>query len=47
MLPLVLDIEADPYVGSEKNGNQCYGLTPSAMVTWIQTVPEGSQGQDR
>ncbi len=36
MLPLVLDIEADPYAGSEKNGNQCYGLTQSAMVTWIQ-----------
>jgi GH25 family lysozyme M1 (1,4-beta-N-acetylmuramidase) len=36
MLPLVLDIEADPYAGSEKNGNQCYGLTQSVMVTWIQ-----------
>jgi GH25 family lysozyme M1 (1,4-beta-N-acetylmuramidase) len=36
MLPLVLDIEADPYAGSEQNSNQCYGLTPAAMVTWIQ-----------
>jgi len=36
MLPLVLDIEADPYAGSEPHGNQCYGLSQSALVTWIQ-----------
>jgi GH25 family lysozyme M1 (1,4-beta-N-acetylmuramidase) len=36
MLPLVLDIEADPYASSEPHGNQCYGLTQSALVTWIQ-----------
>ena len=37
MLPVVLDIEADPYAGgrSEPNANVCYGLSRSAMVTWI------------
>jgi GH25 family lysozyme M1 (1,4-beta-N-acetylmuramidase) len=35
MLPLTVDLEPDPYAGSEPNGNQCYGLTQSAMVTWI------------
>jgi len=38
MLPVVLDIEADPYAGGsiEPNANQCYGLSRSAMVTWIR-----------
>ena len=38
MLPVVVDLEPDPYVnsGSEKNSNQCYGLSPSAMVSWIK-----------
>ena len=35
MLPLTVDLEPDPYVGSETNANQCYGLSQSAMVTWI------------
>jgi len=35
MLPVVLDIEPDPYVGQQKNSNQCYGLSPGAMVRWI------------
>jgi len=36
MLPLSLDMEPDPYVASEQNSNECYGLTASQMVTWIQ-----------
>ncbi len=35
MLPLVLDIEPDPYINTEKNSNQCYGLSQAAMVQWI------------
>ena len=35
MLPLTVDLEPDPYVSSETNSNQCYGLSQSAMVTWI------------
>ncbi len=34
MLPVTLDIEPDPYAGNE-NTNQCYGLSQSAMQTWI------------
>jgi len=37
MLPIAVDLEPDPYVNTEKNSNQCYGLTPSAMVAWIQS----------
>ena len=33
--PLMLDIEYNPYLSQEPNGNVCYSLTPSAMVTWI------------
>jgi GH25 family lysozyme M1 (1,4-beta-N-acetylmuramidase) len=36
MLPVVVDLEPDPYVNSETNSNQCYGLSPSAMVSWIK-----------
>lgn len=35
MLPLALDIEPDPYAASQKT-NQCYGLSHTAMVTWIR-----------
>jgi len=35
MLPVVLDIEQDPYAATEPSSNSCYGLTPSQMVTWI------------
>jgi GH25 family lysozyme M1 (1,4-beta-N-acetylmuramidase) len=36
MLPVVLDVENDPYVSSEgANANACYGLTPAQMVSWI------------
>src|SRR5215469_15701350 len=38
MLPVTVDLENDPYVNSEPNSNQCYGLTQSAMVTWIAQV---------
>jgi GH25 family lysozyme M1 (1,4-beta-N-acetylmuramidase) len=34
MLPVVLDIEPDPYTQREHT-NQCYGLSPAAMVEWI------------
>jgi len=33
-VPAVLDIEYDPNVGSDHT-NQCYGLTPAAMVSWV------------
>ena len=33
--PLMLDIEYDPYYGQDGT-NQCYGLSPSAMVAWVQ-----------
>jgi len=33
-VPLMLDIEYDPYYTSDGT-NQCYGLTPAAMVSWI------------
>jgi len=37
MLPIALDIEQDPYAGAstEPNADECYGLSTSAMVTWI------------
>lgn len=35
MLPLALDIEPDLYAASQ-NTNQCYGLSHTAMVTWIR-----------
>jgi GH25 family lysozyme M1 (1,4-beta-N-acetylmuramidase) len=34
IMPLALDLEPDPYASND-NTNQCYGLSPSAMVTWI------------
>jgi GH25 family lysozyme M1 (1,4-beta-N-acetylmuramidase) len=33
-LPLAIDLENDPYASND-NTNACYGLSPSAMVTWI------------
>lgn len=33
-LPMMLDLEPDPYA-TQDNVNQCYGLSASAMVTWI------------
>jgi GH25 family lysozyme M1 (1,4-beta-N-acetylmuramidase) len=35
-LPLTLDIEYNPYISQEKNGNDCYGLNQNQMITWIQ-----------
>ena len=32
----MLDIEYDPYVTTDKT-NECYGLSPSAMVSWISS----------
>jgi GH25 family lysozyme M1 (1,4-beta-N-acetylmuramidase) len=37
MLPVAVDLEPDPYVNTETNSNQCYGLTPTQMVAWIQS----------
>jgi GH25 family lysozyme M1 (1,4-beta-N-acetylmuramidase) len=37
-LPLILDIEYDPYDSAQPSGdgtNECYGLTQSQMVAWI------------
>jgi GH25 family lysozyme M1 (1,4-beta-N-acetylmuramidase) len=33
-LPLMLDIEYDPYVSSDRT-NECYGLTAASMRTWL------------
>jgi GH25 family lysozyme M1 (1,4-beta-N-acetylmuramidase) len=42
-LPLILDIEPDPY-SSEDGTNQCYGLNSTQMVAWIQSfVTEASR----
>jgi GH25 family lysozyme M1 (1,4-beta-N-acetylmuramidase) len=42
-LPLILDIEYDPYV-SQDGTNECYGLTPTQMVAWIKAfVTEASR----
>ena len=35
-LPLMLDLEYDPY-NTTDHLNECYGLTASAMVTWISS----------
>ena len=35
MLPLALDIEPDPYAARQQT-NQCYGLSQTALVTWIR-----------
>jgi GH25 family lysozyme M1 (1,4-beta-N-acetylmuramidase) len=37
MLPVAVDLEADPYVSKEPNSNQCYGLAPTAMVNWLNS----------
>ena len=33
-VPIMLDIEYDPYVSTDGT-NECYGLRPAAMVSWI------------
>ena len=33
-VPVMLDIEYGPYVSSDRT-NQCYGLSPAAMVSWV------------
>ncbi len=42
LLPLILDIEYDPYV-KEDGTNDCYGLTPGQMVTWIRAFVTEAQ----
>ena len=47
LLPLILDIEYDPY-DSTDGTNQCYGLSTSQMVSWISafvTEAERRTGQ--
>ena len=34
MLPLLLDIEYDPYVSTDHT-NECYGLSPAKMTAWL------------
>ena len=34
-VPVLLDIENDPYSGSDGTTGPCYGLSKSAMVAWI------------
>jgi GH25 family lysozyme M1 (1,4-beta-N-acetylmuramidase) len=34
MLPLMLDIEYDPYVSTDRT-NECYGLTAAKMTAWL------------
>ena len=34
MLPLMLDIEYDPYVSTDHT-NECYGLNPAQMTAWL------------
>jgi GH25 family lysozyme M1 (1,4-beta-N-acetylmuramidase) len=36
-LPLLLDLEDDPYTSTETNSNDCYGLSASSMVSWISS----------
>ncbi len=45
-MPLMLDIEYDPYTSTDHT-NQCYGLSASAMVTWISGFTAEVAGQDR
>src|SRR6266567_17952 len=33
-VPIMLDIEYDPNISTDKT-NQCYGLTPAALVSWV------------
>jgi GH25 family lysozyme M1 (1,4-beta-N-acetylmuramidase) len=41
-LPLMLDIEYDPYVSSDHT-NECYGLGHAAMVAWIRSFVTRAQ----
>jgi len=36
MMPLMLDIEYDPYVSTDGT-NECYGLSPASMRSWISS----------
>jgi GH25 family lysozyme M1 (1,4-beta-N-acetylmuramidase) len=33
-VPIMLDMEYDPYISTDKT-DQCYGLTPAALVSWV------------
>jgi GH25 family lysozyme M1 (1,4-beta-N-acetylmuramidase) len=47
LLPLILDIEYDPYDAPVSKGgdgtNECYGLTPAQMVSWISAFTTEAQ----
>ena len=42
-LPLMLDIEYDPYVSTDHT-NECYGLSPAAMRSWISSFVSTARG---
>src|SRR5215472_5195993 len=44
-LPLILDAEYDPYVTFDHT-NECYGLSPAAMVAWISAFVTEVQRRD-
>jgi GH25 family lysozyme M1 (1,4-beta-N-acetylmuramidase) len=44
-LPLILDIEYDPYVAFDHT-NSCYGLTPAAMTAWLAAFIAEAQRRD-
>lgn len=41
-MPMAVDLEYDPYASSDGT-NICYGLSPSAMVTWISQFTTETQ----
>ena len=45
-LPLMLDIEYDPYVSTDHT-NECYGLSGAAMRTWISSFVSTARSADR
>ncbi len=42
-LPLILDIEYDPYTKEDHTKGWCYGLSPSAMVAWVSAFVDEVQ----
>jgi GH25 family lysozyme M1 (1,4-beta-N-acetylmuramidase) len=43
-VPVLLDIEYDPYVNTDHT-NECYGLSPAAMVKWISGFDSAVQAK--
>jgi GH25 family lysozyme M1 (1,4-beta-N-acetylmuramidase) len=42
MLPLMLDIEYDPYAGTDGT-NECYGLSRTAMTAWLAAFTQAAR----